>query len=269
MRPTDTADHDPFARLDGESEPADWIESVAEAEGIDAVEAAKRLVSTYWTFKEMTSLLEHSRDGAGMDLTGAIEDAASAEDGEAGEAGDIRESAEPEVNPAVRAELDDIDERLDEIVDRVDDRHSTLEHRLDEELGHVEDIFEYLIDRTDAFEADLLEIHRAQAADRERRVARRRLVALKRRAGTLGVRRAECGECGEAVDLGVLTAPECPSCSSPFETVTPGSRWPGLGGPTLETRTESRRDSEAGPRGPRESSDHGTDAGFVWGEDRD
>jgi hypothetical protein len=49
----------------------------------------------------------------------------------------------------------------------------------------------------------------------------------------MGVRSADCGECDAAVDLGLLTEPECPHCRSRFADVEKGTGF--FGSNTLVT----------------------------------
>lgn len=270
MTPSDPREPDRFASPTGESAPSDWIESVADAEGIDSAEAAKRLVSAYWTFKEMTSLMETPEGAAdvGSDET----------DVEPGAGGDEPVSdplaarpAEAEIPAPIRAELEELGERIDEVADSVGGRHDALEDRLDDEIVHIEEIFEYLIERTDANESELGELREILAEGRAHREAQERLVELTRRAAGLGIGEAACGACGSTVDLGLLAVPECPSCGHAFARIDPGSRWPWGRGPTLagpKPAPEPAPAPDPEPTAPDSTDPTGADGGFVWGEDR-
>ncbi|OYR64928.1 hypothetical protein DJ79_16900 [Halorubrum ezzemoulense] len=129
--------------------------------------------------------------------------------------------------------VDDLDDRLD----AVDDRLDAVDARLDD-LNAVGD-------RLDGVESDLAGIsaddlteideklsrvanavvklkRRLDAAERDR-ADRERVDALTRTANRHGVRTADCGHCGGGVELGLLSAPECPHCGRRFEDLEPNA----------------------------------------------
>ncbi|PAU82837.1 hypothetical protein CK500_11935 [Halorubrum salipaludis] len=158
---------------------------------------------------------------------------------------------------AVAADLDAVADRLDEIeaeaaatatvgeaveetIDALDDRLARVESRLDEvgdgdEIDELRDRTEALDDRTQDLDGRVDEIdeklsrvasavvrvrRRLEAAERDR-ADRERLDALTAAANRGGVRKAKCTNCGETVDIGLLTAPECPHCGRGFEELEP------------------------------------------------
>ena len=137
---------------------------------------------------------------------------------------------------AVAADLDAVAARLDELeaeatgTATVDEAVEETNDALDELAARVADL-EALDDRVD----DLGEVEeklsrvasavvrvrrRLEAAERDRE-DRERLDALTAAANREGVRKANCSNCGETVDIGLLTAPECPHCGRRFEEVEP------------------------------------------------
>ncbi|RLM50654.1 hypothetical protein [Halorubrum sp. Atlit-28R] len=147
----------------------------------------------------------------------------------------------------LRDRLDALDDRMDELdavrvrVDEFGDRLDEVDGRVDEIDGQVDDVD----DRLDGVEADLDPIsaddlsdiddklsrvasavvrvkRRLDAAERDR-ADRERLDALTRTANRHGVRAADCDHCGGGVELGLLSAPECPHCGRRFEDLEPNT----------------------------------------------
>jgi len=145
-----------------------------------------------------------------------------------------------------------VGEAVEETIDAVDDRLARVESRIDEvdELRDRTEGFDDLEPRVDDLEAgvsdlealddrvgDLDEIEeklsriasavvrvrrRLEAAERDR-TNRERLDALTAAANRAGVRKAKCTNCGDTVDIGLLTAPECPHCGRRFEELEPST----------------------------------------------
>ncbi|OTF10424.1 hypothetical protein, partial [Halorubrum sp. SD612] len=137
--------------------------------------------------------------------------------------------------------IDDLDDRLDALDARVDELDAVRD-RLDafgDRVDAVDDQIGGVGDRLDAVEADLDGIsteklteiddklsrvanavvrvkRRLDAAERDR-ADRERVDALTRAANRHGVRTADCEHCGGGVELGLLSAPECPHCGRRFE----------------------------------------------------
>ena len=109
------------------------------------------------------------------------------------------------VGEAVEETIDDLDARvadLEAVADRVDDLDE-VEKKLSRVASAVVRVR-----------------RRLEAAERDRE-DRERLDAITAAANREGVRKANCSNCGETVDLGLLTAPECPHCGRRFEEVEP------------------------------------------------
>ena len=113
------------------------------------------------------------------------------------------------------ADLDDLRERAADL-DDLDARVSDLE-ALGDRLDDLDEIEEKL---SRVASAVVRVRRRVEAAERDR-TDRERLDALTAAANREGVRKATCTNCGGAVDIGLLTAPECPHCGRGFEEVEP------------------------------------------------
>ncbi|RLM72972.1 hypothetical protein [Halorubrum sp. Atlit-26R] len=124
---------------------------------------------------------------------------------------------------AVRDRLDAFGDRLDEAderVDAVDDRLDGVEADLDgisgEKLTEIDDKLSRVAN------AVVRVKRRLDAAERDR-ADRERVDALTRTANRHGVRTADCDHCGGGVELGLLSAPECPHCGRRFEELEPNT----------------------------------------------
>lgn len=131
---------------------------------------------------------------------------------------------------SIAADLDGISDRLDELEADVEAR-STVDEAvaetidgIDERLAQVESSVESL----DEFDNKLSRVasavvrirRRLEAAERGR-ADREQLDALTAAANRHGVRKANCTDCGETVQMGLLTSPECPHCGRQFADLDP------------------------------------------------
>lgn len=132
--------------------------------------------------------------------------------------------------------VDELAGRVDGIGVALDDLEETVTSGFD----NYETVVEQLVDETDRL-ADrsavlartVLDL-RVDVRERAARERRREVVAeLKLAANRLGVRRADCEDCGTPVEISLLDRPECPHCASAFVDVRRGPRF--LGSNTLET----------------------------------
>ncbi len=113
--------------------------------------------------------------------------------------------------------------------DSISRDHDALRDRVQTEFSHIRTILTHLLDVTQSNEArterlvdEFRDSLRAHLADRET------LEAITRTANRRGVRRADCGHCGAAVDLAMLNAPTCPSCEHGFVDLETSSGTLGL-----------------------------------------
>jgi len=108
-----------------------------------------------------------------------------------------------EVRDEVEGGLEDQSERLDGVEDRVAD--------IDGRLGDVED----KLKRVAWVVSDLRD-------DQGGRDAHQQAVdRIKRAAAQEGISKATCQNCGESVEIGLLTDPQCPHCDSTVSDVQP------------------------------------------------
>ena len=211
------------------------IVSLAEAEGVDAPDA------------EEVAALESRLDALEADLDEKVSDLRERfvelyRDLEATAPADHEHAETAERLDALATELDRTAERLDEVeadaaarstvdeavgerVDEIDDRLTDVEERVND-LAELEA-------RVDAIDTDDLDDklsrvasavvrvrRRLDAAERDR-ADRERLDAISATANRNGVRKAACTDCGSTVDVGLLTEPECPHCGRAFAELEP------------------------------------------------
>ncbi|ELZ45782.1 hypothetical protein C463_05080 [Halorubrum californiense DSM 19288] len=117
---------------------------------------------------------------------------------------------------AVRDQLDEVDGHVDEVDERVDDVEADLAGISGEDLAEIDGKLSRVAN------AVVRVKRRLDAAERDR-ADRERIDALTRTANRHGVRTADCDHCGGGVELGLLSAPECPHCGRLFEDIEPST----------------------------------------------
>ncbi|PHQ44729.1 hypothetical protein DJ68_16900, partial [Halorubrum sp. C3] len=100
--------------------------------------------------------------------------------------------------------------------DRLDDVESDLAGISADDLTEIDDKLSRVAN------AVVKVKRRLDAAERDR-ADRERVDALTRTANRHGVRSADCNHCGGGVELGLLSAPECPHCGRRFEDLEPNT----------------------------------------------
>lgn len=151
---------------------------------------------------------------------------------------------------ALSSAVDDLGAGLDDLETSVDAQSATVE-RLDGRIDDLDDALDRLTDvedRLDVVEerlrtvawvvSDLEEFHRGRTAGTGA------IDRLKRAAAEADVSRAKCGNCSEAVEIALLTEPNCPHCDATVGDVElPGGIF---GKPTLTVarRLESSDDAD-------------------------
>jgi len=108
----------------------------------------------------------------------------------------------------LEAQVDDHAAQLDEATDRLDDL-SELDERISTAEERLQTVAWIVRDLRDAHEA---KTGATRAIDR-----------LKRAAAAADVSRAVCEECEEAVEIGLMTEPNCPHCGTAISDVRPAS----------------------------------------------
>jgi rubrerythrin len=130
-----------------------------------------------------------------------------------------RDHSHPELD-----RLDDIASRLGALADRLDTVEDHVEHtettvadhgraveRIDGTLEEVQDRLQTVAWAV----TDLREAVESRDADA--------VEGIKRRAARADVSRAKCGNCGNAVEVALLTDPECPHCQATVSDVRPAA----------------------------------------------
>lgn len=148
---------------------------------------------------------------------------------------------------AVREAIEGIEERLEGL----EDGQQNLTDRIDGGFENYRDILEHLIDETDELETRIEKVAAVIVRYRDDLNAvsamlddHEVLSTITAEAIEQGIRTARCDHCGTSVDIGLLTEPICPECSSRFETVVPkqgffgNSRLKTQDPPALETSEE-------------------------------
>jgi len=140
-------------------------------------------------------------------------------------------------------QLETLAEQLEDVeagIDSLEEDLDTVETELEAGFENYEEVVEYLLDTTDAFEhrVDTLASAVVETRDQIRSfVSRHQQQALtdelKLAASQYGIEEADCEDCGRTLSIALLTRPECPHCASSFADVRSKS---GLfGSATLET----------------------------------
>lgn len=267
---TDDADSAPSA-----SAPHNWIDEIASSEDIDRDEVIQRLISAYWTLKEMEGLLEQTGvidPGADGQLDGFGPSDRDAVESEVGELRERLSQLENRVDELSRdrphrGEIEMLEERITGIERSLTAQHNDLRKRFDDELANLSDILEYLMDTTDALEQGIETVADGQIIDRGWLQEQKDVGELKELAARLGVRTANCEECDTSLDIALLTTPSCPECNRTFVDIDPDARWLGLGSNKLRVRSGPSDSSPAASEAHRSPSTKERDT-FVWGEDR-
>ena len=160
--------------------------------------------------------------------------------------------------PAVDETVDEaVDEAVEERVGGLDDRLADVEEQVDElaELeARVDDIDAgELDDKLSRVASAVVRVRRRLEAAERDRSDRERLDALTATANRNGVRKAACTDCGDTVDIGLLTAPECPHCGGAFAELEPNPGFLGTSRLVVEEQPaldgdvdEERDDADAG-----------------------
>jgi chromosome segregation ATPase len=148
------------------------------------------------------------------------------------------------------AELEAVDERYEELEEDLVTLQGTVDAVRDDLVAgfdNYEEVLEYLADETERLDQRLDKIARALVEVREevQRQSNARndgVSKLKLAANRHGIRSAVCEECGETVEIGLLTDSACPHCSSRFSDLAPKQRL--FGSHTLESATPPALDGE-------------------------
>jgi len=188
---------------------------------------------------------EYAAEAALDDLTERLESLADRLDEDEAALADHREDVAGKLDDVrkrvvqVKREADGkaaADHEHEELVDRIEaveadvaelsEAVADVEDDLDAGFENFEDVLSYLTETTDDLNAKtgtlarVLVDLRSEVERLSARESRRAEVeALQLAANRAGVEQAACGECESAVDVSLLTEPECPHCASTFSDV--------------------------------------------------
>lgn len=235
-----------------------WLEERASALGVDRGQLLVELLGSY---RELT---EREDDVAVVDadaIEATVEETVAAQlDAQLDELREQLDAAESEF----QTKLEDVRERViqvkhdaegkasadhdHEVFERIDAAAETadtavtateaLEDRLDELAADLEALEktskrtrEQSDDRLAELEDRLKRVAWAVSDLREDRARAEAVEQLKRDAAEADVSRATCENCGNGVEIGLLTEPKCPQCDAAAATVEPATGW--FGSPRL------------------------------------
>lgn len=145
---------------------------------------------------------------------------------------------------ALERRLDDLDEMTADL-DGVDAQLAELRGRLDERSGESERLDD-LEERLDDVQEKLQTVAWVVRDLREERATASATVdSIKREAAAHDLSRARCENCGEGVQIGLLTDPSCPHCDAALDGIEPSSRMFGLGSAKLTVAAQIESGAEA------------------------
>ncbi|MFC7202668.1 hypothetical protein ACFQJC_04020 [Haloferax namakaokahaiae] len=237
----------------------DWLEQKAAETGSSREQVLEQLLGSYWTLKEITQLVDERgkpqlhTEGDEATATDARRDGTSIENAvtetEFAELLDDLEAVEADVE-AVEADVEEIRERsndIDDVTSSLEAGQARLRSRLDDEFEHLQTILTYLVQTGDDRDARITETQTQFRAEiRELRAEREQLRRLRREAQRLGTHGADCEQCGEHIDLALLTGPDCPHCNRPLTGVKEETNWLVLSRYTVTTGSSTQSSGSSG-----------------------
>ena len=216
---------------DDQSSTAEFTELKAELQGLrGAIEELSREqtdADTDETGGEELSALEGQLD----DLSTAVVDRQHETDDTLDRLADRLDTVDERLSAAERRLSEGMSlSELEAAIERTEADHAELERRLESEFDSIEQVLQHLLDTTDNIEYRLGAVSDARqealAPMREQFAVQEELADLKQEAIRHGVETADCDNCGQTIDLGLLEAPECPSCERRFTGITKGGWLP-------------------------------------------
>lgn len=221
----------------------EWLEERVESAGFDREELLRQLLAAY---REATETGDGSVEAIVKSETARLAEKQETLEAEYREdLADVRErvvQVKRETDEKAPASHDHSDLReqatvaaaeADALQESVEDLHSRVERGFD----NYEEILEYLTETTDELETKVDTLAEAMLDVKERvesrdgrRAAREATDELATEANRLGVRTGNCEECGQSVDVALLSAPNCPHCASTFSGIEKNQGLSGLFG---------------------------------------
>lgn len=260
----------------------EWLADRAAEEGIPEEELVSRLLRAGGaadgdTTGERLDAVEETVEALRVDLDEKIDDVR-------GRVIQVKR----EVDDRAPADHDhpELEERIERTADGAGAEASVPGHGAGEGNGIVETL-EHLVETTGELEHKLDRLARVTVSLRGivddlagSEAENAAVAALARSANVHGARRADCGSCGESVDVGLLSKPRCPYCAEPFEAFVPnhglfGSHTLEVGSPPalepadgLESVPDPDIGTDDGGDGPLSGVDFG-DVGAAGGTEDD
>lgn len=230
---------------------ADWLDAIAAEEGVSRDGLLDDLLGSYWTLKEVITLLE--QDPAVTDRSTDVGDygtpSASLLDG----LDDVRdrlgtlESAHETLaaEAASDADVRALDAERSAALTAVTARQASFEDRVESEFEHARALFEHLLAAEAASEQRLDDLAARLDALRDRQAERSGVERLRAAARRAGVERVRCEGCGTPVAVDDLTRPGCPACDRDAAAIEPPGGWLGLGPGRLVVHEGTERSTAA------------------------
>lgn len=189
-----------------------WLTEQAEASGLDRDELLRRLL-------ESTRLALAADEDVG-DVRELEEQVSSFETEVEGLIDDVRERViQVKKEADGKADAEHTHEELERVADldeRVTELRADMED-LEASLAEAESAFETATTRLRKVAAAVVRLQQSAAGQGE---PAERLAELQRLAARRGVRTANCEDCGESLDIGLLPDPNCPHCDTEFHDIT-------------------------------------------------
>ncbi|WP_416840350.1 hypothetical protein [Haloferax sp. DFSO52] len=263
----------------------DWVAQKAAERDSSRERVLEQLLDSYWTMEQITQMVggrdasvpfpverpaNTTRDADSEQTDGAVTEFTNSE---------LRDSIETlqenlETASRHRAELvdevqslagrldeveatqesvDELAETVREIQTSLESEQARLDDRIDDEFDNLQTILDYLVKTGDNLDAKITQTQiQFRAEIRELRAARDRLRHITEDARELGTYTAGCEQCGTAIDLALLTEPDCPNCERALTGVEAETNWLVLTSYTATTQTHA---TDSPPReGEREHS---------------
>jgi hypothetical protein len=222
-----------------------WVEQRAEETGTSPETVLVRALTAYRFLEGESEALADAAppsDGDVEDLASRVDDVErrleTTEEEVRAQIGDMRDrvvQVKRETDGKAPADHDhpeladgaaDAEERAAATAERVDD----LERRVAGGFENYEEVLTYLTDATDDLDEKasrlanaVIDVRRTLVDVESTMAARAAADDLRREANRQGETRAACGECSGTVDLGLLSAPECPHCGATFDGLEPAT----------------------------------------------
>ncbi|MFB6188618.1 MAG: hypothetical protein ABEI57_01930 [Halapricum sp.] len=141
---------------------------------------------------------------------------------------DSHESSLSRLDERGDGRIDELATELDGVESQIADLRGRLDERDDGRVADVEDRLDDVQEKLQTVAWVVRDLRDAQSPTGGATVE-----AIKRSAAEHDVTRARCENCGDGVEIGLLTEPSCPHCDAALDGLEPSGRLFGLGSPKL------------------------------------